>query len=426
MTQPLTALETFRALAQQSPWWFWGMAGASGPTAVTQPSDRRGNCRPIIRQYGWQAGDAVSRTQIAQALLQAEAQLREALGYPIAPQFLEAELPWPQLLDKRLLRRSSLGSDGRWLSVTLPDSEVRAVGVATIAVLNADAAVVYADTDGDGLRDQFTITITDAATPLEQIAVYVAEANRYDGSGLSDRWQVRPTTATRVGSTVTITGRAWTAVRPVLYEGATANALNGLDPADTAIYQAAMDVCRTYAAPAGTTPATAQAMLVWESRPWPWCACPVSTSDPASTATAVARVGVRDAESGVVTPAEAVYDAATGAWAAIDWWGWWGCRPPDRVVVRYQAGLPLAGGEVASPWDRLVTGFAAALLARPLAGCEDTASLIHQWQTDVTRAAGGTTFQAQRSADNPFGPRRGQIDAYQEALRRMRTRGITG
>lgn len=425
MTQPLTALETFREQAQASPWWFWGMAGASGPTAVTQPYDRKGNCKPIIRQYGWQAGDAVSRAQIAQALVAAEAALREQLGHPIAPQFLEAELPWPQLIDKRLVRSSSLGSDGRWLSVTLPDSEVRAVGLATITALDTGVAVSYFDDDGDGLYDRFTVTLTDAATPLEQIAVYVSAADRYDGSGLSDRWQVRPTTAARVGTTVTITGRAWCCVRPVLYEGAAANALNGLDPAGN-IYVETLDVARTYAAPAGTTPETAQAMLIWESLPWPWCACPVSTSDPASYAAAVARVGVRDAESGVVTPAEAVYDASTGAWAAVDWWGWWGCRPPDRVVVRYQAGLPLTSGEVAPPWDRLVTGFAAALLARPLAGCEDTASLIHQWQTDVTRAAGGTTFQAQRTADNPFGPRRGQIDAYQEALRRMRVRGITG
>lgn len=425
-TVPLTALETFRAQAQQSPWWFWGMAGSTGPTAVTTGYDRKGNCRPIIRQYGWQAGDAVSRTQIAQALTLAEAQLREQLGCPIAPQFLEAELPWPQLLDKRLLRRSSLGSDGRWLSVTLPDAEVRAVGLETISVLDDAAAVTYADDDGDGLVDRFTVTLADSTTPLEQIAVYVSAANRYDGSDLSARWQVRPTTATRAGGTVTITGRAWTAVRPVLYEGAAASALNGLDPADMAIYQGTMDVARSYAAPAGTTPATAQAELIWESLPWPWCACPVRTSDPASTASAVARVGIRDAEAGVVTPAEAVYDATTGSWAAADVWTWWGCRPPDRVIVRYQAGLPLAAAEVAAPWDRLVTGFAAALLARPLAGCEDTASLIHQWQVDVTRAAGGTTFQAQRSADNPFGPRRGQIDAYQEALRRMRTRGITG
>jgi hypothetical protein len=439
---PLTALDTFRAQAQQSPWWFWGMAGASGPTAVTGQGQNRNNCRPIIRQYGWQAGDAVSRTQIAQALVTAEDLVREHLGYSIAPQFREATLPWPQLADRRLLRTVPLGSDGRWLSVTLPEGEIRAVGVETITVLEAAVPqvlpfpyigpspaapyLVYRDLDGDGLVDQVEIGITDSSTPLDQIAVFVSAADRFDGTAISARWQLRPFTATRTGSTVVLRGPAWVMVQPVRYEGANAAALNGLDPADSTIYLAAVDVARYYAAPGGTTPSTAQAELIWESQPWPWCACPVSTSDPASTASAVARVGIRDAELGLVTPAEAVYDASTGLWAAADCFTWWGCRPPDRVTVRYQSGLPLVGGQVAPPWDRLITGMAAASLGRPLAGCEDTASLVYQWQTDVTRAAGGTTFQAQRSADNPFGPRRGQIDAWQAVYDRALRRGVTG
>lgn len=421
---PVTALDTFRDAAQLSPWWFWGMAGASGPTAVTGQQSRN-NCRPIIRQYGWQAGDAVSRSQITQALVQAEALLAEHLSYPIGPTFRAATLPWPQLADRRRVRTPPIGSDGRWLSVALPDGEIRAVGLETLTALG-DAAVSYIDDDGDGLVDRFTVQIADSATPLDQIVVGFTASDRYDGSDLSDRWLVRPTTAARSGGTVTVTGRAWCCVRPVQYEGASAAALNGLDPATTTIYAEQLTVARRYAAPAGTTAATAQAELIWESQPWPWCACPASTSDPASTASAVARVGIRDAAAGLVTPAEAVYDASTGTWAAADCWGWWGCRPPDRVTVRYQAGVPLVRGEVAAPWARVVTGLAAALLARPLAGCEDTQSLIGQWQTDVTRAAGGTTFQAQRSADNPFGPRRGQIDAYAEVMRRRLSCGVTG
>jgi hypothetical protein len=421
---PLTALDTFRAQSQSHPWWFWGMAG-SGPAAVVTSSDRRANCRPIIRQYGWQAGDAVSRSQIAQTLSEAEALLAEHLGYPIAPAFREATIPWPTLADRRLTRTPPIGSDGHWLSMPLPDGEIRAVGLETLTALGT-AAVNYIDDDGDTLVDRFTVSIADTTTPLDQIVVGFTSADRFDGSALSARWLVRPTTATRSGGIVTVTGRAWCCVRPVLYEGTQPQALNGLDPELTTIYAEQLTVARHYAAPGGTTPETAQAMLIWESQPWPWCACPNNSSDPASYAVAVARVGIRDAATGLVTPAEAVYDAATDTWAAADCWGWWGCRPPDRVLVRYQAGLPLHQGEVAPPWDRLITAMASAMLGRPLAGCEDTVSLIHQWQTDVTRAAGGTTFQAQRSADNPFGPRRGQIDAYQEVLRRAVRRGITG
>lgn len=420
MSEPRTALDTFRAQAQVHPWHFWGMAG-SGPAAVTLPSDRRGNCRPIIRQYGWQAGDAVSRSQIAQALVQAEDLVREHLGYGIAPAFREATIAPPTPTWGRFA-----DATGAPLSIALPEGEVRAIGVEAFTVLAEAAAVDYHDDDGDTLYDRFTVTVADASTPLDEIGVYVSAADRFDGSGLSSRWQLRPTVATRAAGIVTITGRAWTAVQPVRYEGTQAAALNGLDPAGT-IYLDSVTVARRYADASGTTPATAAAVLIWEAGPYPWCACPAgTTSDPAGVWMAVARVGIRDARAGIVTPVQAVYDASTGTWAAADCATWWGCRPPDRVTVRYLAGLPLHRGEVAPPWDRLIAGLAASMLARPLAGCEDTQSLIAQWQTDVTRAAGGTTFQAQPSADNPFGPRRGQIDASQEVRRRKLIRGVAG
>jgi hypothetical protein len=321
------------------------------------------------------------------------------------------------------MQTAPVGSDGRALSVELPDGQIRAIGVESITLLGTET-VLYSDTDGDGIWDLAVVSLTDSATPLDEIQLYVSVDDRFDGTDRSERWRIHPSIATRSGTTVTIRLHAWQCIRPVLYEGALAGMLNGLEPTTQSNYLASVEVCRRRADPSGTTVDTAQAKLIWESAPYPWCACPAS-SDPASTAEAIARVGIRDAIQGIVTPAEAVYDTANATWAAADCWGWWGCRPPDRVEVRYLAGRELANQVVASPWDRLIVAMACAMLARPLAGCVDTASIINRWQTDVTRAAGGETFQAQPRANNPFGARIGQIEAWAQVQHDRLTRGLS-
>jgi hypothetical protein len=418
---PLTSLDAFRSITQYHPWHFWSLAGATGPVSVTKPSTNANNCRPVLRQYGWQAGDAVSRVQIAQALEEAEQLVRAQLNYPIAPLYATATMPWPTYYDRRLIQSAPI-SDGRWLSVELPDGKICAIGVETITLL-ATATVTYSDNDGDGLWDQAVLSLADSDTPLDEIQLYVSVDDRFDGTDRSERWRIHPAIATRSGAIVTIRLSAWQCVRPTLYEGALAGMLNGLEPTTQSNYMASMEVCRRRADPSGTTVATAQAKLIWETAPWPWCACPTS-SDPAATAEAIARVGIRNADQGLVTPAEAVYDTTNQTWASADCWGWWGCRPPDRVEVRYLAGRPLVNQAVASPWDRLIVGMACAMLARPLAGCVDTTSIINRWQTDVTRAAGGETFQAQPRANNPFGARIGQIEAWTQTQHDRLTRGV--
>lgn len=444
---PLTSLDTFREITQYHPWHFWGLAGPPPSPAAVAAQGRENGCRPIIRQYGWQAGDAVSREQIAQALVDAEELVRTELEYPIAPQFRTATLTVPSYYNPTLVQPRPIGSDGRWQSVELPDGELIAVGIETVTLLatpaydgpfpyapgaNSVGTLAYYDRDGDGLVDQAQIRLTDSTTPLDEFALYVPPPSgaggngRFDESARSDRWRIHPIIATRSGDTVTIQVPAWLLVEPILSEGAQAGSLNGINPQSSASYLQSVEVCRRFCDPTGTSVATAQAMLIWESGPWPWCCATTGSSatDPAAQAYAIARVAIRNARIGRVAPAEAVYDAATGTWHACDCATWWGCRPPDRVEVRYLAGQRLTRGQVAAPWDRLIVGMAAAMLARPLQGCKDTASLINFWQTDPTRAAGNETFQAQPRANNPFGTRRGQIDAWAQVQSDRLIRGI--
>lgn len=438
MATPLTALETYRQTIQYHPFHFWGLAGTNNPAAISRATSGAPTqgCRPILRQHGWQAGDAVSRDAIAQALVEAETRMAAEFGAPIAPQFGEATVTMPRFHDPAWQQ----GSDARglWSSVRLPVQRVQACGVETITTLATATyagpfpspsapsvgQLVYRDLDQDGLPDTAQIAITDSTTPLDQIAVLIAAADRFDGSPASRAW-VRPhTTIARSGSTVTISLPAWTLVQPVRYEGV-ASLLNGLDPLDSTVMVQSVEVARVWCNPDGTTVDTAQAMLIWDSGPasWPWCCTPLASTDPAAIGVAVARVALRQANVGMVAPAAAVWDATTSTWAATDTVGWWGCAPPDRVVVRYLAGVA-SDDPLAPALSRAAIGFAASLLGRPLTGCQETSSLVAAWQTDVTRAAGGETFQAQPSANNPFGPRRGAIEAYQLVSRQRLTRGI--
>ncbi len=433
---PATPLDTFRRVFQWNPRHFWGMAG-TGKAKVTA------KCLGLLREYGWQDQDAAARSGVREAMALAEVRLAERLGFRIAPGYAEATLPYPRLGDLHLQRAIPAGADGRRLALQLPEGEVRALGVeartvvgdvpqvGTVPYVGASPAapyLIYRDRDNDGYPDQFEAAIATTLTDPAEIAVYVAAADRWDGSGLSERWRILPARVTIAGGVATITGPAWLCARPVLYQGEDGDPLNGLDPAATSTYLTAMTVARRYTDPSGTTLATAQAVLTWESLPWPsWACCVGSASDPAAVAQAVARVGIRDAAVGLVTPAQAVYDATAGTWAQVWDWAALGCREPDRVTIRYLAGLPARDdGTPVDPWATAVCRLAAADLARPVCSCQSANSEIARWQQDVSQTgATDALFQAPPDFANPFGSRRGQIDAWRQVIDARQLPGIS-
>jgi len=430
---PATPLDVFRRVFQWNPRHFWGWAG-TGKARVTS------KCLGLLREYGWQDQDAAARSGIREALATAEANLPRWLRFHIAPTFLTATLPYPKLADLHYQRIAPAGADGRRLALLLPEGEIQALGVEArttigdvplvglVPYVGASPAapyLIYRDRDGDGYPDQFEVGITTTVTDPGEIAVYVAAADRWDGSVLSERWRVQPARVSISGGIATITGPAWVCARPVLYEGEEAATPNGLDPADGTNYLQAMTVARRYADQGGTTIATAQAVLTWETTPWPsWACC--ASGDPAATAVAVARVGIRDAAAGLVTPAQAVY--ANGAWASAGDWGALACREPDRVTIRYLAGIaPQDDGTPAEPWAHTVCRLAAADLARPICSCQEANKQIATWQTDLSQTgATDALFQAPEDFDNPLGSRRGHIYAWRQIGDEQQRPGLAG
>lgn len=417
---PAMSLEEWRRAFGLQSWFFWGLA-ASTPAGlrVTAQAD------DVLTRYAWQSDDAAGRDDIVAAICSAERLLAQYLGYRVGPQYAEATVAWPRA-------PRAWDAAGRWLSVTLPEGEIQAIGVETRTLIGTPA-VAYSDPDSDGVDELATATIATTVTDPAQIGVYVQASDRLNGDAVSEAYRIRPVQVRISGGTATITGPSWLFVRPIHYEG---TAVQPLDPATAGVLVDVVEVYQRTTSQSGTTVATAGAVVTWETRPchgW-WCACgcasdPYSGSpyDPAAVAQAVGRVDVRDSRLGIVAAAPAYYDATTGIWRAPEPAVCWA---PDRVTVRYLAGLSSPDGQqIRREWQTVVARLAAAELGRPICAKQPAGKELARWQFDRARVSGANDEgYATNPGDlsNPFGTRAGHIQAWQHVQRVAQTRGIRG
>ncbi len=164
----MLSLDRWRAVIGYHPLHFWGLGHASKAPITS-------GCNDLVRQYAWQATDAVGRTEIQQAIDDAEAALHHYLGYSVGARPFEATLA----LDSAngiiaLPNEGYLQSLGRMVNTTL-----------------GTAAVVLSDADDDGLLDTFTATVSTTLTsdPRDTIFVMVPESERI---GHRTDWQILP------------------------------------------------------------------------------------------------------------------------------------------------------------------------------------------------------------------------------------------
>jgi hypothetical protein len=414
----LLPLYSFFEIIGYHPFHAFGIGG----TGALRPTSE---CNDIVRRYAWQSTNAAGLHDLEQAIEDAETKLRNWLGFSVAPHYVVETLPW----------RGGSSVDGRWPTIQATEGEIRAVGVETLAAISAGATVTYSDSDGDGIEDTFAVSAATSITDTSQIAVYFSSGDRFSGWGattaLAPRWRVQPVRVTISGGVVTVRGPKQLCVRPVLYEGVTNVGDSGLAPDVSANFVTTLDIYQRYTGIDGTTVATSQAVLTWETRPchgW-WCCCatcsadPYSGSphDPAAVAQAVARVGIRDARTGLLTPAEATYNSTTGIWSSLSATV---CEAPDRVTLRYLAGYPLGSdGQMQEPYRTIVARMAAAELSEQLCGCKTANRELWRWQFDLARSSGANDEAygavSAQDLDGPFGTRRGQVEAW-KAVRNLR------
>lgn len=423
---PVTALslDEWRRAFGIHPYHFWGMADSSRLAVNAQ-------CNDVTYSYAWQGEDEAGRFEIAEAIARAEAKLLQELRFRVAPQYVEATLPWPRLGDTRMARTLAANTRGNWLSVALPEGEVIDCGVEQLTLLGTPA-ITYSDPNGDGVNELATFTQATTATDPSQIAVYFAAADRVNGDPVAEPYRIRPLAVTIAGGVATIKGDAWLFVAPILSEGFDVQTVN---PADTGVLVTTAEVYTRTTNQDSTDVASSQGVIIWETRPchgW-WCCCTSclpspyggSPFDPDAIARAVARVGIRNARVGLVDPAAATYDATAGTWASLSWGVCW---EPDRVTVRYLAGRPLVNGRVAQDLAIVTARLAAAEVGRPICGCREANRELYRWQTDLARTSGANDEAyaiTPEDLNNPFGTRRGHVEAWKYVQAQRRLRGTT-
>lgn len=419
-------LEDFRRAMGLHPWHWWGMSNTLTPQTAA--------CPTVAPEYAWQKPDVVGRAEIREAIESAESKLAEYLGYYPAPHYGIATLPFPQYRQRDLWRYGYEDPSGRWIGVRLPEGKVLALGRERRTLLGSPR-VAYSDPDGDGLDELATATLLIADTTIlaSDIACYFASTDL--AANTVEPYRIEPLqislTAGVGGNTATITGPAWIFVRPILYEGVGLDE-EGLDPSLAATFVGTIDVYHRYTDENGTAVDTAQCTLHWETQPWPeWCelgASPAGSSDPGLEARAAGRCGIRDAENGIVLPAEAVYDPTTATWASgYDLTEW--VRLPDRVTVRYLAGVDRDSyNRINRSMQTLVARMAAAEVGRPIYACAEANREVYRWQFDLDQSSGANDemygFTPQAALSCPFGTRRGHVWAYQQVQNLQQLPGI--
>lgn len=364
------------------------------------------HCTSPWFQHEWQDRDRVGREEVARAIAQAEADIENFLGYRLLPSWEEDE--WKPTA--RSSHPEIFGADG--LDVRGLGQIVKAQwgwfvsgGRRATTVIEAAAAIVWSDDDGDGLDDMATVTVATSLTDTEQVRIF------YPGEAAAPEWEIRPRTVVISGGVATITFRRELAVLASLQE---VRRPSGVDYSVDANFLATVDVYRVYNDP------QTQVNFLWE--PWGGCSCNSSTCTRCSYSTQTGcLIARRDPKYGLLAYSPADWNADDedfddAAWALA--------RQPDMVRLWYFAGYRDNG--LAEPrltmdprWARTIAYLAAARLDRD--PCDCAAGYFEQWRQDMSFEQGAEQFQryriSARKLNNPIGTRRGEIYAWDQLRR---------
>lgn len=424
---PLLPLDIWRAEIGLNPWLFWGLADGN----IVKDDSK---CSGLTREYSWQGTDAAGRDDLRRAIERSEDTLFQYLQFRVAPQYVETvPMPWPRFNDASMVRFRDIDATGRRVAMIAPEFYVDSMGIEQLTLIGTatvgGGTLVYSDQFGTGMNDTFTITLPTTATDPDTITVYFSVGDRFDDLATIDRWRIEPLQISIAGGNVTIVGRRWLVVRPILYQ---APKLNAINPTVAGNFVTSLDVYSRTTNGDGLTVDTCQATLIFESSDcggWGAGVCvgqTVGSTDPGTVGEVIARAGLRDQTLGLITPAAAVFNATTGLWQSAN--GCFGCyAEPDRVKLRYLAGYPRDRGQMAKPMQQTVVMLAAAELKRRICACRDINERLHDLQLDMALQSTQTERYQRTNEDlnSPFGTRLGHIAAWKKANDYVLRRGYS-
>ncbi len=387
-TETLLPLDTWAKIMQISPYEF-------NQIGVGFPKPNAQQCNHVFFQFSWQQ-DFLSREEVAQTLEMAEHMVASELGYWPAPKYiLDETLNYPRP-PARDLYGGAMTNRYQLKSVQLGWKKIQGGGVLARTDINLAAAVTYTDEDGDTVLDTFTLTEPTTVTDPNELALYFTSADR-NGDDIAETWRVRPIKVSIAAGVATIKGHAALLIEPDLTLKSNAEVLN---VTVTTNYVTTLELHRVYRDDTVDTAAgtSKQGYAMWESGP---CDEP-----PCSMITGPLCIGERNSQIGFVRVDYTPSDTCKG-------------YAPDRLSVSYLAGEPLVNGNMAPAMADIVAHLATALLPVEKCGCERSNRIIAYWR-EVGPAPGEglrERLTGLGSSDNPFGPQRGALYAWNKVKR---------
>lgn len=369
-------------------------------------------CNSIVFQYNWQWSDSSSREDIATEIANCEFEIASYLGWWPAPTWIAQDVsmyPRPH--------RPETYDSGAWnvhwqrKGIKTRYGKIIEPGQRATTFID-DPRITLTDDDGDGFNETATVTCATTLTDECEIKVY------FTGYAAAPEWEIRPArTKVITAGVFTATFWAWQLIDPDFWEAfPTATTPTPTVDLDAAVYVATVDVYREY-----NDPTAVSAVLYWEPDPGSivgGCTCCGGTGcTHCQLTTQDGCAHIRDAELGILAPVPGTYSTDDGAWGSDEWAV---CRDPDQVKLYYYCGdlswLNLGGRRcdgLSDQWARIIARMAAARLHRPICACGSAGALIDYLQEDISKVSKeGSHIIMWGTTDNPFGTRRGELEAW--------------
>lgn len=407
-TPTLLSLDRFAEIMGVNPMHF---NGAVAPDIDGQPMPVDNSCTALWYRYAWQANDRVSWEDLAREIANAEQELEEYLGYPLAPRWVTNE---PHIYPRgqhRELYGNGYDLRGQPKTVQLDKGKVLQGGQRASDVVEAGVALVFSDDDGDGFEETVTVTVTLPATvtDLREVKIY------YPGESGDPTWEIRPArTKSLSGTTCTMTFWSWQFITPGNFNRfptvAGLDAVNISTPSSVCV--ATVDVYREYND--FTEPGV---VFYWENV----CnACSGSSCPICGYSSQNGCLLQKDPADGVVWVKPGTYSATNEQWQDVDTWV--ENVEPDLLAAHYYAGAQSDRYRASLEWSpmpndlaRAVAYMTVARLEREFCNCGNVGSLTDYLRNDLARnERGGVSYTTPfELLENPLGTRRGEVMAFQ-------------
>lgn len=367
----------------------------------------RQGCDDIWLQYDWQDAQKVSRESLALAIKRAEDMIKNFVGYNLIPWWEVDEEQATVRPGNRQLYSTGINVRAQRKTIKTDFGHLIAGGIKGKTVIEAGAAIVRSDGDGDGYSELCTVTVNTTITDTNEIRVF------YSGTSGADNREIRPLkSVTANGVTATITFYIWQVVDLDLISGfgsQDSTERKGVDGDVAGNFETTVDVYRVY------NDISQMVQFLWE--PYPYCNCSNgNTCTVCQFETQFGCLRTRDRRLGQFAYAPATYDSDTNSYTNSQWIN---CRSePDKMRLWYYSGFrdnskARPHVEMDNFWEQTIVYLAIALLDREMCLCDNSLVFWQYWQDQIDRADQTRNYQIDPfELGSRFGKRRGAIEAW--------------